>query len=184
MDYTKNMINLENLLTSHLKVKANTHKKGQLIQKAESSKTLSIYVKKGVLRSYIIDSNGKEHIYMFASKGYIIGDIEAMEYRRFTQLYIDCLEDCEVILFEKEQLLNAMSKEHTAFFNQLLSRRIGRLQRRVLMLMGAPAIDRYFYFLEIYPELSNKVPQKMIASYLGITPQTLSSIRSEIARRN
>ena len=51
------------------------------------------------------------------------------------------------------------------------------------MLMGAPAADRYVYFLDTYPELQNRVPQKMIASYLGITPQTLSSIRSEIARK-
>ena len=177
------MINIEDILNSHLKVGVRTFKKGHHIQLAESPKAPSIYVKKGVLRSYIIDSNGKEHIYMFASKGYIIGDIEAMEYQQSTQLYIECLKDCEVILFDKEQLLTILSKEHIVIFNQLLSRRIGRLQRRVLMLMGAPAIDRYDYFLEIYPELPNKVPQKMIASYLGITPQTLSSIRSEIARR-
>ncbi|MFP2996814.1 Crp/Fnr family transcriptional regulator [Spongiivirga sp. MCCC 1A20706] len=177
------MINIEDILNSHSNVKARTFKKGHIIQQAESSATPSIYVKKGILRSYIIDSNGKEHIYMFASKGYIIGDIEAMEYHQSTQLYIDCLEDCEVILFDKEQLLTILSKEHTVIFNQLLSRRIGRLQRRVLMLMGAPAIDRYAYFLEIYPELPIRVPQKMIASYLGISPQTLSSIRSEIARR-
>lgn len=176
-------MDIEEILNSHVKVKSKTFKKGHIIQLAESSMAPSIYVKKGILRSYIIDSNGKEHIYMFASKGYIIGDIEAMEYHQSTQLFIDCLEDCEVIFFDKEKLLTFLSKEHTMIFNQLLSRRIGRLQRRVLMLMGAPAIDRYGYFLEIYPELPNRVPQKMIASYLGITPQTLSSIRSEIARK-
>lgn len=176
------MINIEAILKSHLEVEAKSFKKGDLIQQANSSAALSIYVKSGILRSYIIDSKGKEHIYMFASQGYIIGDIEAMEYDQSTQLYIDCLEDCEVILFDKEQLLSILSKEHTVIFNQLLSRRIGRLQRRVLMLMGTPAVDRYEYFLEIYPELPNRVPQKMIASYLGILPQTLSSIRSEIVR--
>tara|TARA_R110001583_G_scaffold41287_1_gene131481 strand:+ start:324 stop:860 length:537 start_codon:yes stop_codon:yes gene_type:complete len=178
------MINTEDILNSHLKVKTKTFKKGHLIQQAESSMALSIYVKKGILRSYVIDSNGKEHIYMFASKGYIIGDIEAMEYHKSTQLYIDCLEDCEVIFFDKEQLLTFLTKEQTAVFNQLLSRRIGRLQRRVLMLMGTPAIDRYSYFLEIYPELPTRVPQKMIASYLGIAPQTLSTIRNKISNQN
>ena len=166
------MINIEGILNSHLQVKIKTLKKGDLVQQAESGKAPSI-----------IDSNGKEHIYMFAPKGYIIGDIEAMEYRQPTQLYIDCLEDSEIILFDKEQLSSFLSKEHTVFFNQLLSRRIGRLQRRVLMLMGTPAKNRYDYFLDIYPELPNRVPQRMIASYLGITPQTLSSIRSEMARR-
>ena len=87
------------------------------------------------------------------------------------------LEDCELILFDKKELSAILSKEHTMLFNQLLSRRVGRLQRRVLMLMGAPAKDRYNYFLETYPELLNRVPQKMIASYLGIMPQTLSTLR-------
>ena len=177
------MINIEEILNSHLEVNTRTFKKGEFVQRPESSTVSSIYVKKGILRSYIIDSSGKEHIYMFASAGYIAGDIEAMEYHKSTQLYIDCIEDCEVIFFDKEQLLSFLSKEHTIIFNQLLSRRIARLQRRVLMLIGAPAIDRYDYFLEIYPELPTRVPQKMIASYLGIAPQTLSAIRSEMARK-
>jgi CRP-like cAMP-binding protein len=173
-------MDIETILHLHVDVKVKFFKKGELVQKPESTRPYSIYVKKGILRSYHIDSKGREHIYMFASKGYIIGDLEAMEYQQATQLYIDCLEDCEVILFDKAQLLAILTKEHTIVFNQLLSRRIGRLQRRVLMLMGAPAIARYRYFLEIYPELPNKVPQKMIASYLGIAPQTLSRIRSEL----
>ena len=61
-------------------------------------------------------------------------------------------------------------------------RRIGRLQRRVLMLMGSPASDRYTYFLSMYPNLANRIPQRMIATYLGITPQALSTIRGRIAR--
>ena len=52
-----------------------------------------------------------------------------------------------------------------------MSRNIGKMQRRILMLIGSPAVDRYNYFLETYPELPNRVPQKMIASYLGIMPK-------------
>tara|TARA_R110002050_G_scaffold105191_3_gene214774 strand:+ start:68 stop:253 length:186 start_codon:yes stop_codon:yes gene_type:complete len=61
---------------------------------------------------------------------------------------------------------------------------MGVLQRRVLMLMSSPAKDRYFYFIETYPDLLNRIPQHMIASYLGITPQALSTIRGKIARNN
>lgn len=175
------MKNIADILDSHLNSKKEIFKKSDFIQKAGNTRVPSIYVKKGVLRSYIIDSSGKEHIYMFASKGYFIGDIEAMEYSQPAQLHIECIEDCEVILFNKEQLLANLSKEQIVMFNQLLSRRIGRLQRRVLMLMETPAIDRYKYFLEIYPELPNRIPQKMIASYLGIAPQTLSTIRKKIS---
>ena len=157
-------------------------KKGSIIQKAGDLKTHAIYVKSGVLRSYVLDSNGKEHIYMFATENWVIGDIEAMEYQQPAHLYIDCLEDAEVYIIEKDAFFSAdMPKAQIISNLPYLFRRIGRLQRRVLMLMGSPAIDRYRYFLELYPELPNRIPQKMIASYLGIMPQTLSTLRSKIA---
>lgn len=158
-------------------------KKGQLIQQAGDSKASAFYVKKGLLRSYIIDSKGKEHIYMFAPENWVIADLEALEFDAPVQLYIDCLEDSEVILFDKDCLFQAnLPKEKIVENSQLLYRRLGKLQRRVLMLMGSPAIDRYKYFLNTYPDLPNRVPQRMIATYLGISPQTLSTIRGKMAR--
>jgi hypothetical protein len=59
---------------------------------------------------------------------------------------------------------------------------MGKLQRSVLMLMGSPALDRYNYFLNPYPELPNRIPQRLIASYLGITPQALSTITGQLTR--
>ena len=177
------MKNLADILSIDLDAKTTAFKRGEIIQSANDVNTPTIYVKTGILRSYIIDSNGKEHIYMFASEGWILGDIEALEFNQPTQLYVDCLEDSEVIFFNKDYLFEAdLPKAKIEENIQLLFRRIGRLQRRVLLLMGAPAIDRYLYFLETYPDLPNRVPQKMIASYLGIAPQTLSTIRSRIAR--
>ena len=176
------MKNLTDILNTHPDSVTKILKKGEIVQRANELNTAAIYVKKGVLRSYIIDSNGKEHIYMFASEGWIIGDIEAMEYNQPAQLCIDCLEDSEVVLFNKDGLFRVdLSKEQIVENVQLLSRRIGRLQRRVLMLMGASAADRYMYFLEIYPELTSRLSQKMIASYLGIAPQTLSTLRGKMA---
>ncbi|MFK7953504.1 MAG: Crp/Fnr family transcriptional regulator [Ekhidna sp.] len=177
------MKNLESILKLDSAARTKTLKKGEYLQRAEALRAPAIYVKEGLLRSYIIDSNGKEHVYMFASEGWIIGDIEAMEYDQPAQLFIDCIEDSEVILFNNKRLFDSdLSKEQIVENVQLLSRRIGRLQRRLLMLMQSPAIDRYQYFLEIYPDLSNRIPQKMIASYLGIMPQTLSTLRSKMAQ--
>jgi len=177
------MENLTDILNISSKSQINEFRKGDIIQRANASKTTAFYVKKGLLRSYIIDNKGKEHIYMFAPEGWIIGDLEAMEYNEPAQLFIDCLEDSEIIPFDKDCLFKAdLSKEKIARNAQLLHRRIGRLQRRVLMLMGTPAIERYNYFLKIYPKLPNRVPQHLIASYLGIAPQTLSTIRGKIAR--
>ena len=175
------MIDFSNILDSDPNAIHRSYQKGDIIQKAESSRTSSVYVKKGILRSYTIDSNGKEHIYAFALEGYFIGDLEAIEFNQNAQLFIDCIENSEVILFDQERLLANLSKQEVILFNQLLRRSIGKLQRRVLMLMGAPAQDRYLYFLETYPNLLNRIPQKMIASYLGIAPQTLSTIRRKIS---
>ena len=59
---------------------------------------------------------------------------------------------------------------------------MAKLQNRILLLISSPAVDRYNNFLETYPELPNRVPQKMIASYLGITPEALSTIRGKLAK--
>ena len=120
---------------------------------------------------------------MFAPEGWIIADIESQEFEQATELFIDAIEDSEVIVVDIKILTK--SKLTTIQLNKnvtLLSRRIGVLQRRVIMLMSASAKERYEYFLDAYPELPNRIPQRMIASYLGITPQALSTIRGEITR--
>lgn len=171
------ILNIEN--ESNLK----HFKKGEFIQRPNQLRANAIYVKKGLIRSYIIDSNGKEHIYMFASEDWVTGDIEAVEFNQPTRLYIDCLEDSEVILLKKDHVAEAnLSKEKMLQNMQKLWRNLAKLQYRILMLLGSPAVDRYKYFLEIYPELPDRVPQKMIASYIGVMPQTLSTIRSKIAK--
>jgi CRP-like cAMP-binding protein len=178
------MQDLTLILNIDSNAKLKEYKKGDILQVSGNHTASTFYVKKGLLRSYIIDSKGKEHIFMFAPEGWITADLEALEFHEPVQLFIDCLEDSEVITFNKDCLFKAdFSKEKMIDNAQLLYRRMGKLQRRVLMQMGSPAIDRYIYFLNTYPELPHRVPQRMIASYLGITPQALSTIRGEIARK-
>ncbi|MFT5640980.1 MAG: CRP-like cAMP-binding protein [Cyclobacteriaceae bacterium] len=177
------MENFIDLINMDPQAKLKVCKKGHLLQRAGDAKAFTFYVKKGLLRSYIIDSKGKEHIYMFAPENWVIADLEALEFKEPVQLFIDCLEDSEIIVFNKDGLFSVdMPKEKIIEYSQLLYRRIGKLQRRVLMLMGSPAVDRYHYFMNAYPALPNRVPQHMIATYLGITPQALSTIRGKIAR--
>ncbi|MFT5915418.1 MAG: CRP-like cAMP-binding protein [Flammeovirgaceae bacterium] len=177
------MKSLDDILTIDPKSKVVAFKKGDVLQRAGDSRVSTFYVKKGLLRSYIIDSKGKEHIFMFAPEGWIVADLEALEFDEPVQLFIDCLEDSEIIVFDKDCLFKAdLPKKTVAENAQLLYRRIGKLQRRVLMLMGSLALDRYIYFLDTYPELPNRVPQHMIATYLGITPQALSTLRGKMAR--
>lgn len=177
------MKNLTDIINIDPKAKTKEFKKGDILQREGDSKVPAFYVKKGLLRSYIIDSKGKEHIFMFAPEDWIIADVEALEFNEPVQLFIDCLEDSEVIIFDKHCLFKSdLSTKSIVENTELLYRRIGKLQRRVLMLIGSPAIDRYNYFLDTYPELPNRVPQRMIATYLGITPQALSNIRGNNTR--
>ena len=176
---------LKHILESDSHAETRHYAKGHVLQRTGDSSSRTFYVKKGLLRSYIIDSKGKENIFMFGPEGWIVADIESQEFEQPAELFIDCLEDTEVVIFNKKNLvepnLNAQNVEDNL---TLLYRRMGMLQRRVLMLMSSPAIDRYNYFLQTYPELPNRVPQHMIAAYLGITPQALSTIRSKIARKS
>jgi len=176
---------LDHILRSDLKAQTKHFKKGTILQQQGAISTKSFYVKKGLLRSYIVDGKGKEHIFNFASENWIVADVESQEFQNPIELYIDCLEDSEVVIFDssgfgKTERSSEMMRDEI----KLLARRTGVMQRRVLMLMSTPASERYTYFLDTYPDLSGRIPQHMIASYLGITPQALSTIRGRLARSN
>lgn len=162
-----------------------TFLKGAILQSAGQNLSNAFYVKKGLLKSYIIDEKGKEHIFMFASEGWIVSDIESQAFNNETVLFIEAIENSEVIMIEVSDF--SQSEKNMNEFNSILkalTKRIGVMQRRILSLMSASARERYEYFLQTYPELPNRVPQKMIASYLGITPEALSTIRNKINKKD
>lgn len=158
-------------------------KKGTVLQTKGDRTIYDYYVRKGLLRSYTIDEKGKEHIFMFAPEDWLISDIESQVYDKTAELYIDALEDSEVEMIDRNALKNI---EAATYFNgeelNKLLKRVAVLQRRVLLLMSATAMERYEHFLETYPAIVQRVPQKMIASYLGITPEGLSKIRGQRVR--
>ena len=144
-------------------------KKGDILQRRGELNTKVYQVESGLLRSYAISEKGKEHIYMFAPEGWIIADNLPPE--KPSDLFIDALEDSIILVKEK----NIQEEPDVA----KLIKRLGVLQKRVIMLMSASAIERYEHFELTYPGILKRVPQKMIASYLGITPEALSTIRKK-----
>lgn len=135
------------------------------------------------MRSYVIDDNGKIHIFMFAPEGWIVSDIPSYIYSTPTELFVDAIEDSEIVEFEMTNISSDINDVEDSKIQSEVSRllrRIAVLQKRVIMLMSATARDRYVHFMETYPQLVNRIPLKMIASYLGITPEALSSIRRKI----
>lgn len=114
---------------------------------------------------------------MFAPEGWIIGDLEASGFGNPTRLAIEALEDSEI---EVRAMVDFDDHGDDAESQlKLMHRRAGALQRRVLMMMSTSALERYEDFLSTYPQLSGRISQKLIASYLGITPQALSKLRAE-----
>ncbi len=170
------------------KIKVQAVKKGQLLQQKGDNDKHAYFVRQGLLRSYTIDEKGKEHIYMFAPEGWIMSDIQSAASQTPTVLFIDALEDSEIEVIPSnlfEELVNTHMGSHPDFARIELTRllrRIGVLQKRVLMLMSASAKDRYQEFIATYPSLQQRVSQRLIASYLGITPEALSRIRVELLK--
>lgn len=150
-------------------------KKGEIIQFPGEMGSKIYHIKKGLLKSYSIDAKGKEHIFMFAPEDWTIGDASPPD--EPSELYISVLEDSELVILEKNIERDAKPENFQALIKRMLV-----LQRRVLMMMSQSAIERYESFEKTYPQLLQRLPQRMIASYLGITPEALSKIRS--ARAN
>lgn len=144
-------------------------KKGQILQRKGELNSKVYQVETGLLRSFSIDEKGKEHIYMFAPENWIVADSGSPE--EPSELYIDAVEDSVILQREKDP----DSVSDTA----KLLKRLEVLQKRIIMLMSASAIERYESFIETYPDIVQRVPQRMIASYLGITPEALSTVRSK-----
>lgn len=141
------------------------------------------YVLKGILRQYYIDDSGAEHTISFAMEDWWISDMYGFITGNPSLTNIEAIEECELILIEKNNfeklLLNIPKFER--FFRIKLQRAFVAHQRRIIENMSMPALQRYLHFVEQYPSLEQRVPQKLIASYLGITPESLSRVRKQLA---
>jgi CRP-like cAMP-binding protein len=167
--FSKVFLQLSPSITIFDHMKEISIKKGTLIQR-EGDLNHKVYeVQSGLLRSYSIDKSGKENIFMFAPEGWTIADNSDAEVP--AELYIDALEDSMVLVFQKDI-------EREGKNVRPLIKRLGVLQSRIVMLLNSSAIERYEHFLETYPHIAVRVPQRMIASYLGVTPETLSAAKS------
>ncbi|WP_373708883.1 Crp/Fnr family transcriptional regulator [Kaistella sp.] len=146
----------------------------------------TFFVEKGLLRMYSLDRNGKEHIIQFAPENWLISDRSSLNFNQKSKYYIEAVEDSEVFLLSKDFFTSMVEKfPQTAENNDmLLQKHIRNLQNRVNSLLADTAEERYMTFIKMYPEILLRVPQWMVASYLGITPESLSRVRKELARKN
>jgi CRP-like cAMP-binding protein len=144
-----------------------------------------IYVDSGTLRAYCTDKEGREATIMFAVADWWVTDMYCFVNEKPAMMYIEAIENsCLFQISRKcwEELFNNIPK-FEKFFRILMQNAYTREQLRIIENLSLPAEERYDSFLVKYPHIANNVTQKQIASYLGITPEFLSTIRKNKSKR-
>ncbi|MFA5245240.1 MAG: Crp/Fnr family transcriptional regulator [Pedobacter sp.] len=159
-------------------------KKQYLLQEGDICKTIA-FVEKGILKAYSTDEQGNEHIIQFGLEGWIISDLYSFLTNEPAVYNIEAIEDSELVLISKsahEELLLKVPKYET-FTRLNITNAYLTMQKRITSIISSPLEERYAKFIEIYPDIVQRVPQHMIASYMGLSPETLSRVRRRISTK-
>ncbi len=154
-------------------------KRKELVLQEDEICRNSIFVYKGCLRGYTVDKNGIEHVISFAPPDWWIADMYSLITQKPGILNIEALEDTDAILLSKanqEKLYQAIPK-FERFFRILTEKSLVANQQRIIDNLSLTAEERYNLFCKRYPTLIDHLPQKQIASYIGVTPEFFSRMR-------
>ena len=154
-----------------------------ILQEGEICKH-NTFVLEGCFRMYLVDQNGKEHNLQFAIENWWIGDIGSFHNNIPSRLNVEAIENSIILQVKKEDQLQLFTNylKFNQIFRVLAENAMVGLQRRVLQNISSTAEERYIDFLERHPNLFNRISNVQIASYLGVTPEFLSTIRKKIAK--
>ena len=185
LEYIANYVNLNREEQEILSSKLNHRKylKGQfVVQQGDICKHES-FVLSGSLKTYCLDNDGKEHIVVFAIEKWWTADLGSFITQTPSDYNIQCLENTELIQFSYDdlQLLYIELPKMERFFRIIIEKAYVASQKRIVKNLSLTAKERYLKFREQYPKIEQRVPQYMIASYLGFTKEFLSSIRNQLA---
>lgn len=144
----------------------------------------SYFVNSGILRSFNINDNIVEHVLHFACEGWWIGDMYSLLSQKPGNLFIEVNEDAEIVLLSKEnqEELYLEIPKLERFFRILTENSLVAHQERLMDNLSLTAEERFEKFCSKYPTLIQKVPQKQIASYIGVTPEFFSKMKSKLLR--
>lgn len=159
--------------------------KGTIILKPNEICKTGYKVTSGCLKSYIISSSGKEHIIQFAPEGWFISDMDSYTNNTKSKIYIDAVEDSEAEVLNTDVFpqFDEMENEMLVDVSLKLRNNLIATKKRLISLLSSTSEERYFEFTKTYPQLVQRLPQKLIASYLGMTPEHLSYIRGQAAKK-
>lgn len=159
-------------------------KRQYLLQEGDICR-FNAFVCKGFLRYYYVDTKGQEHIMQFAPENYWTGDRESLDSGLPSKYNIDAIEESEILLINKNdfEMLSRAIPAFNDFVNRTLLKNVLVLQERIHVSITHTAEEKYNNFITRYPSITNRVPLHMIASYLGISAETLSRIRSHLQKK-
>jgi len=150
-----------------------------LLQEGDVCRELA-FVEKGALYSYSVDSRGNQHVIRFAFEGWWMANLESFFTNSPTRLNIEVLENSELLVLDKknhEKLLEEIPA-YERYHRIIVQNAYVALQQRVENALGQTAEEKYARLIEQSPEFLNRVPLNLVASYLGVSPETLSRVRS------
>jgi CRP-like cAMP-binding protein len=155
-------------------------RKQYILQEGDICKHFT-YVSEGCFKMYGVDNSGSEHNLTFAAEDDWIADIDSLHKEKPSKLFIEAIEPSAILQVSKGDLWYLYSNfpKFDRNFRVIIEDKYIELQNRLLQTFSANARERYENFLEHYPNLTNRLPNTQIASYLGITPEFLSKIRNE-----
>lgn len=158
---------------------------GEHLQRAGDVSRHAAFVERGCLRSYVIDANGKEHIVQFAPETWWLADAASLMTGTPSQFFVAAIEDSDLLLIDppSHQSLIERVPGYAAAFRTGLQRHNSAKDQRIVTALTTTAEERYLEFLDRYPSIAQRVPQWMLASYLGVSPETISRIRKNLSRR-
>ncbi|GEO11204.1 Crp/Fnr family transcriptional regulator [Segetibacter aerophilus] len=168
------------LLFKHKKYRKHQY----ILQQGEVSRH-ETFIVKGCTRTYEVDDTGQEHVVQFGLETWWVGDLHSFFTNSPTRYNIDCLEDTEVLQIPRTEMEKMYDKvpKLERFFRILIQKAYVASVERIYSSLSKPAPDRYQEFVDKYPDIEQRVPNHQIASFLGITPQSLSRIRSQSVSR-
>lgn len=159
--------------------------KGEYLQREGDLLKYGAFVCKGFLRSYVIDNKGREHIIQFAPENWWISDKGAGAEGSKASCFIDAIEDSAILLIDQAGHFKMLEKvaAYNKSFQAGMQKRSEAKDKRIVHSLVADAEERYTDFIQTYPSIAQRVPQHMLASYLGIAPETLSRVRRKSMRK-
>ncbi len=154
-----------------------------ILQEGEICK-YNTFVVEGCFKMYLVDHKGRVHNLQFATENWWIGDIGSFHSETPTKLNIEALENSIVLQIKKEDQLKLFEDypKFNRIFRVLAENAMVALQRRILQNISSTAEERYLDFLDKHPQLFNRISNVQIASYLGVTPEFLSTIRKRLTK--